>query len=343
MIAMFAMGKNLKFLQLEKEYVSEWIIALVIKIFKYLGITNYVGCDCQYPVCYGVPSFNNSCNNRGTCISANNCFCNNGYGGNQCEFFTCNNILSNNITVCNQKGNCTSIDQCNCNEKYTGQFCQIIKCFGISKIDPLVCNSKGNCIEIDTCSCNNGYAGEECQFNLCNNTLSNDIKVCSGYGSCIKPNYCACQSNVQGEFCDFFSCFGIYINDTQSICNGKGKCTKPDECTCESILYSGTNCSNNIYLLIIIISSVLSFLFIILISILIIIICCLSISFLTALIINYHKKNQTFKLKNKELSEKLNLMNDLNKININLIKFEKIKGNLVVIGKGASSIVYKGI
>jgi hypothetical protein len=51
------------------------------------------------------------------------------------------------------------------------------------------------------------------------------------------------------------------------------------------------------------------------------------------------KKNKTIKLKNKELNDKLMMMNDLNKIQFNSIKFDKNNGKHVILGKGASSIV----
>jgi hypothetical protein len=54
----------------------------------------------------------------------------------------------------------------------------------------------------------------------------------------------------------------------------------------------------------------------------------------------YQKKKKTFIIKNKELSDKLVFMNDLNKISFNSIKFDKKNGALNIIGKGASSIVF---
>jgi alpha-tubulin suppressor-like RCC1 family protein len=39
------------------------------------------------------------CNHRGTCTSST-CVCNSGYSGNNCQIFTCNNVLSTDSTVC---------------------------------------------------------------------------------------------------------------------------------------------------------------------------------------------------------------------------------------------------
>jgi hypothetical protein len=302
-----------------------------------------VGCNCQYPVCFNLPSYDNSvCNNHGTCIAANSCLCNNGYSGNQCQFILCNNITSNNINVCNGNGNCTAPNKCNCNSYYTDQFCQTTKCFGVSKNDPSVCNSNGVCLDVDTCSCNKGYSGNKCQFNLCNNTISSDTTVCSGYGQCMSPNFCLCQANVKGEYCNLYSCFGVYINDTKNICNGKGICTSLNKCDCHSI-FSGVDCSDQSFVFIIAIIVVIVIFFIIIFCCFLIISSCLIISIISLLTINYQKNKKQFLIKNNEFLDRLHLMDNLNKINYNLIKFEKDRGDLVEIGRGASSIVYKGI
>jgi hypothetical protein len=59
-------------------------------------------------------------------------------------------------------------------------------------------------------------------------------------------------------------------------------------------------------------------------------------------IVYYDRKQKKFLIKNKELADRLAMMSDLNKIPFNSIKFEKKNGENLVLGKGASSIVYKG-
>jgi serine/threonine protein kinase len=59
--------------------------------------------------------------------------------------------------------------------------------------------------------------------------------------------------------------------------------------------------------------------------------------------IYYKQKQKKFILKNKELTEKLFLMNDLQKIQFKSINLDKNKnGSTKVLGKGASSVVYSG-
>jgi eukaryotic-like serine/threonine-protein kinase len=59
--------------------------------------------------------------------------------------------------------------------------------------------------------------------------------------------------------------------------------------------------------------------------------------------IYYKQKQKKFILKNKELTEKLFMMNDLQKIQFGSIKLDKNKnGTSKILGKGASSIVYSG-
>jgi hypothetical protein len=60
---------------------------------------------------------------------------------------------------------------------------------------------------------------------------------------------------------------------------------------------------------------------------------------ISVIIIYYSKKQKTFLMKNKELSDKLLLINDLNNIPFNTIKFDKKEGSKLIIGHGATSIV----
>ena len=52
-------------------------------------------------------------NGNGTCISQDNCVCNTGYTGNQCEIPICYGINATNTLVCsNQRGICISKNKC---------------------------------------------------------------------------------------------------------------------------------------------------------------------------------------------------------------------------------------
>jgi serine/threonine protein kinase len=61
-------------------------------------------------------------------------------------------------------------------------------------------------------------------------------------------------------------------------------------------------------------------------------------------VIYFKYKQRKFIYKNKELTEKLFMMNDLQKIKFSLIKLNKNKnGTTKIIGVGASSVVYSGV
>lgn len=84
--------------------------------------------------CFNIPYWDylNVCSGNGICISKDNCKCNYGYYGNNCQF-----------------KNSTSIWQC----------------YGINYTNPLVCNSNGICISQDNCICNYGYITYNCKYN----------------------------------------------------------------------------------------------------------------------------------------------------------------------------------
>ncbi|KAG2394167.1 hypothetical protein C9374_003931 [Naegleria lovaniensis] len=80
-------------------------------------------------VCYGIHHWNisNVCSGRGTCINNDDCSCNSGYMGNNCESrLACNGLLPTDPNVCSANGKCIAIDSCVCNADRTGKFCQYI-------------------------------------------------------------------------------------------------------------------------------------------------------------------------------------------------------------------------
>jgi hypothetical protein len=107
-------------------------------------------------------------------------------------------------------------------------------------------------------------------------------------------------------------------------------------------LITGTDCDNVSGLVGLIISLSSVCIILCLLSILIIICILTILIIITFAIICIQKNKKNFQLKNQELTEKLMMMNDLNKIPFNQIKFDKNNGKHVILGTGASSIVYSG-
>jgi hypothetical protein len=211
-----------------------------------------------------------------------------------------------------------------------------ISCNGVDQFDSKVCSENGNCIN-SVCSCNFGYFGDNCELTSCNGVLFTNNSGCSGNGKCLGYDQCKCNFGYSNLNCSSFSCNGVDSND-QNVCFGKGTCLGYNNCTCSSPFFIGSNCDNpsNIAALVTPLISVC--VFCLLISL------CVTLIFFIIIILFafYQKKKKTFIIKNKELTDKLLMMNDLNKINFSSLKFDKKNGNPVILGKGASSIVYSG-
>jgi alpha-tubulin suppressor-like RCC1 family protein len=69
-------------------------------------------------------------------------------------------------TICSSNGLCTQTNQCTCNTGYFGTECQTTSCFGVNSNVPTVCSGKGTCNRFDLCTCNAGYDGKNCEFDL---------------------------------------------------------------------------------------------------------------------------------------------------------------------------------
>jgi alpha-tubulin suppressor-like RCC1 family protein len=76
--------------------------------------------------------------------------------------YYCSNIRSDNASVCNGGGKCVS-NQCKCDTGYKGANCEPLDCFGTAAGHADVCGSKGKCINKNMCQCDHGYAGFICQ------------------------------------------------------------------------------------------------------------------------------------------------------------------------------------
>jgi hypothetical protein len=142
------------------------------------------------------------CSGRGICSSPNNCTCNSGYSGVQCDNFQCFGKASNDSTACTSRGKCIAFDTCNCTSSgHFGNRCQFEGCYGKNKTDPTVCSSRGSCSSLNNCTCNSGYTGNSCENTVCFGKISSDPTVCSGSGKCTSPNNCICDTGFSGTEC----------------------------------------------------------------------------------------------------------------------------------------------
>jgi hypothetical protein len=66
--------------------------------------------------------------------------------------------------VCSGAGTCVAPNNCSCDSGHMGEQCEIASCFGRSGSDPLVCNQHGYCVGPNKCLCFSNYTGEQCQY-----------------------------------------------------------------------------------------------------------------------------------------------------------------------------------
>ena len=66
--------------------------------------------------------------------------------------------------VCSGHGKCINWNECFCDEGYVGNECSFPICFGKNSTNPLVCSGHGNCTSPANCECHTGYWGTQCQW-----------------------------------------------------------------------------------------------------------------------------------------------------------------------------------
>jgi alpha-tubulin suppressor-like RCC1 family protein len=203
---------------------------------------------CEPLSCYNLtmtttPKACNNDLNRGLCINFDQCLCNSGYGGPQCEQYMCGGIESGkNGTVCSGHGTCIDVNSCFCRLGYFGSNCEMITCFGVlSGETDTVCSGNGNCTAYNKCECNPQYSGTKCQYSDCFGVASNNASVCSGHGTCSGPDSCTCKHGYSGTMCEFPHCFGVNSTDPD-VCNGHGSCIAADKCQCDIGQWTGLDC-----------------------------------------------------------------------------------------------------
>ncbi|KAG2392497.1 hypothetical protein C9374_011222 [Naegleria lovaniensis] len=214
---------------------------------------SYGGPFCEFPICYGILAnfASQVCSGRGNCSSPNNCTCTNPseWGGTECQFPKCNNILQGQAGVCNNRGTCDAPNVCRCSDSnsWGGQYCQLPKCNGTLQNVTGVCNGQGSCNAPNVCACTDTsrWGGQFCDIPKCYGTLANLTSVCNfGNGTCINPNTCQCKipTSYTGTQCQYPICYGIPSNNASS-CSGRGSCILPNTCKCHAGYY-GTKCES---------------------------------------------------------------------------------------------------
>jgi hypothetical protein len=207
--------------------------------------SGYTGYECELSICYGINETSlDVCSGHGQCVSANNCSCDSGYTGYECELSICYGINQTSLDVCSGHGQCISPDNRSCDSGYSGYECQLISCYGVNQTSPNVCSGDGECVLPNSCLCNDGYTGYICELNICYGDNETSPNVCSGHGICELPNSCSCNSGYTGYMCQLNLCYGN--NQTSSnVCSGHGQCVSPNNRICDSG-YTGYECQLNI-------------------------------------------------------------------------------------------------
>lgn len=155
---------------------------------------------------------------HGTCTNSDTCVCHEGYGGNNCQYPICWNILSNDPTVCSGHGTCTSPDICVCSGESTGAMCETygLYCSGKLFNDTTVCSGHGTCVKDDYCLCNKWWYGRDCEFYIDNKTrsISSDWITIQPQGNLVLPylSYAGSAFDTHGNLY-IYGGYGIGVNN----------------------------------------------------------------------------------------------------------------------------------
>eukprot|EP01080_Neovahlkampfia_damariscottae_P000588 gene588-8096_t len=142
--------------------------------------------------------------------------------------------------VCSGNGDCVSYNNCTCNQGYTGNNCQFTKCFGFDSSNEKICSGNGNCTRPNYCECEDGYVGIDCKYPICFGLNSSRTDSCGLNGRCSRPDFCQCFLGYSGKICEFTECHGINSTNGTHVCSNHGNCTEYDQCICNNGYYGRT-------------------------------------------------------------------------------------------------------
>jgi hypothetical protein len=192
---------------------------------------------CQTLKCYNkvkstqLACFGKTCHSHGECAAGGTCYCDRGWGGDDCENIEC-------INNCNGEdhGKCVA-GVCKCKENWIGDDCSNPVC-------PEGCSGHGNCNCTDkqcTCTCAFQWRGAGCGEPGC---PSSTAAPCSGHGECQREGEnpydeskkfgCRCDTGWTGVDCGEQTCF--------RDCMNRGEC-RNGICVCKAT-HSGEGCQH---------------------------------------------------------------------------------------------------
>ncbi|MFC2036027.1 MauE/DoxX family redox-associated membrane protein [Chloroflexota bacterium] len=215
--------------------------------------------------CFGIPGNDPGvCSGHGTCVGTDNCQCDAGWTGLDCEFeevthYYCNGIWQGDSSVCSTHGTCGNDGLCTCAEGYSGSDCETIAtCNDIPYTDENACGEHGTCTVDGQCVCEAGYYTAD-PLTPCEAVLKcgdgyylidgTDPEACNFQGDCVFDNNgelgkCVCQDDFTGPTCQQpRMCNNVYSYESD-VCNGLGDCLADGLCDCVDGV-SGDFCEND--------------------------------------------------------------------------------------------------
>lgn len=186
------------------------------------------GPSCDEPQCA------EECGPNAFCANPNQCECNYGLAGEDCDIPSC---LGEGSISCGDHGTCGDDGLCVCEGDFVGYMCDLMH------QDPTPC-ANGTVIN-STCVCSNGWTGADCSqpVSCVNGTVVNSTCVCSQgwtgsscsvpactglcglYGVCgAQTGVCTCDDGWVGHRCTIPQC--------PNGCGSTGACVAPNVCIC---------------------------------------------------------------------------------------------------------------